>query len=553
MRSFITEWKMEFGEAKYWLVDSFNELQLPQTGEPPATLLARYGRTTFAAIRSGDPDAVWVLQGWMFNYQRDIWNQQTVRALVEAVPENDLLVLDYANDYDPNWDDFSAFHGRSWVMGYVPNMGGKTAWTGKMDFYASQAAKTLASPAKGNLVGFTISGEGLENNEVLYELMSDTSWSDKPVDLASWLTAYARNRYGSASPELAGAWQDFHRSVYSSFTPHPSFGWQTVAFKHGSVYRDEKFGTAAKRFLAVADPLEKQPNYRDDAIEVAAIALSLRADDWFVAAREAHSNGDSATFQSAVDQACALLLQADRLLASHSYLTLDHWLGFTRQHGGSNADKRFWESNAKHLITTWGPPVNDYSCRLWSGLIRDFYVPRMKALAAAMADGKSFDRHQWEAVWVKTPGVSPVGKLPNPCARARDWVREAYATPLPKSDGGDAEVLGTWSPGNVTVEWQHVEWPLDATKLDTLAGVRFQFTSGNHRLDIREVSIVADGRVVATDRHDGEAGDLHRGNTYRFEIPKGARANNTLVLRAEVRSLIAAKSNGKILAIRKSG
>ncbi len=372
------------------------------------------------------------------------------------------------------------------------------------------------------------------------------------MDLASWLTRYAGNRYGSDSPELAGAWHDFRRSVYSSFTPHPSFGWQQMGFTHGSAYRGTDFINAAKRCLAVADQLEEQPNYRDDAVEVAAIALALRADDWFVAAREAHSAGDDAMFRGCVAKASDLLLQADRLLASHSYLTLDYWLGLTRQHGGSDADRSFWESNAKHIITTWGPPVNDYSCRLWSGLIRDLYVPRIRALAEAMSAGQPFDRNKWEAAWMETPGVSFVETLANPCSQARDLVREAYATPLPKPAGDAAEVLGTWSPANVTVDWKQVEWPLDGAKLGTLGGVRFQFTSGNHRLDIREVSIVADGKVVATDRHEGEAGDIHRGHIYRFNIPKGTAANNTLVLRAEVRSLIGAQSNGKVFAVRKS-
>jgi hypothetical protein len=116
---------------------------------------------------------------------------------------------------------------------------------------------------------------------------------------------------------------------------------------------------------------------------------------------------------------------------------------------------------------------------------------------------------------------------------------------------GQALQNATWSPANVAAEWKQAEWPLDATRLNTLAGVRFQFTGGNHRLDIREVSIMADGKVVANDRHDGEAGDIHRGNIYRFTIPKGTAANNTLALRAVVRSLLGAQSNGKVLTVRK--
>jgi alpha-N-acetylglucosaminidase len=549
MRRFIAEWKKEFGEARHWLVDSFNELQLPQTGEPPAAMLARYGKATFAAIRSADPDAVWVLQGWMFNYQRDIWNRETVQALVETVPPDGLLVLDYANDYNPNWDDFAAFHGRPWVMGYVPNMGGKTAWTGRMDFYASQAANTLASPAKGNLAGFTISGEGLENNEVLYELMSDTAWSRGAIDPASWLTRYTRNRYCSDSPELAGAWQDFRASVYSSFTPHPSFGWQQLKLGTGSVYRDPKFTAAAQRFLSMAGELGDQPNYRDDAVEVAALALSLRADEWFAAASEAHSIGEAAMFEESVAKACGLLLGADRLLASHPYLTLDHWIAFTRKHGGSAEDRRSWESNAKQIVTTWGPPVNDYSCRVWSGLIRDFYVPRMRALTSAMAEGKPFDRNRWEAAWIDKPGISAVVPFERPAQEATDLVKAAYAEPVAMARAAEGEVIGTWEPGKVKVDWSVVEWPLDASLLEKLGGVRFQFTGGHHRLDIREVAVVADGRVIATDKHDGEAGDVHRGHVYRFEIPAGTRANNTLVIRAEVRSLVAANSYGKVFLV----
>lgn len=557
-KAFITEWKKEFGDARYWLVDSFNELQLPKTDQPPAVMLAQYGRATYDTIRAADPDAIWVLQGWMFYYQRNIWNKETVKALLDAVPHDKLLILDYANEYsdfkkrNQNWLDFDGYHGHSWVMGYVPNMGGKTAYTGKMDFYASQVAKTLASPAKGNLTGFTICGEGFDNNEVLYELMSDTAWSRDAIDPTPWLTAYAANRYGSDDPELAGAWHDLRSSVYSSFSPHPMFGWQIMQLGHGSVYRDPKFPKAVQRFLSVAGKFGDQPNYRDDAVEMAALALGLRAEDWFALARSAHSAGEAALFQKAVDSACALLTQADTLLESHSYLRLAHWLDFTRRHGGSDADKLAWESNAKQIITTWGPPVNDYACRVWSGLIRDFYIPRMKAVTEAMAAGQPFDRGTWEAAWLKSPGISPVQPLDDPATQASEWVNAAYQSAIPKIGSQVGEVVGTWEPGKIKTDWSVVEWPLGAAWLEKLGGVRFQFTGGDHRLDIREVSIVADGQVVASDKHDGTAGNVHRGHVYRFDIPAETRANNTLILRADIRSMGGANSRGNIILVPKS-
>ena len=336
--------------------------------------------------------------------------------------------------------------------------------------------------------------------------------------------------------------------MYSSFTPHPTFGWQQLSLGNGSVYRDHKFVDAVRLFLSKAADFGKQANYRDDAVEMSALALGLRAEDWFSAAREAHSNGDTDAFRKLVDEGLTLLLKADQLLESHSLLRLRAWIYHARGHNGSTAEKDDWERNARHIITIWGPPVNDYSCRAWSGLIRDFYVPRLKAMTDAMADGKPFNRQEWEANWVRGLGISEVERLSDPAAQAAIWVNAAYDRQIPRSNA-QGEVIGTWEPGLITGDWKSVEWKITPEQLARLEGIRFQYTKGNHRLDIREASIVADGKVIAVDRHDGETGDIHRGNVYHFKLPEGIRSNNTLVLRAEVRSLAGANSYGQVLLL----
>lgn len=551
MKRFITRWKATFGEAKYFLVDSFNEMELPKTSTPPAQLLAGYGRKTYDAIIAADHNAVWVLQGWMFNYQRNIWNRETVKSLVESVPADRLLILDFANDYNANWDEFSGFHGRSWMMGYVPNMGGKTAQCGKMDFYATQAAKTLASPDKGNLAGFTISGEGLENNEVIYELMSDSAWSTSAVNLDQWLPAYAANRYGNQSPVVAAAWMDLRKSVYSSFTPHPSFGWQTMNAGTGSAHRSDAYVSAVRKFLSAAETLEGSKNYQDDAVEMAALVLSIKAEDWYTLARKAHEEGQAAVLDQAAARANELLLQADRLLESHSYLRLQRWIDFARSHDGSEQDKADWERNARQIVTVWGPPVNDYSCRVWSGLIRDFYAPRMQQMLDCLKNGRRMDRGAWEKKWVDATGVSQINPYPHPALAAKDLVEKACTEVMPSLDVTDANLLGTWEPGKVSSEWRAVEWPLTIDQFGKLKGVKFLFTKGNHRLLIRYAAVVADGKVIADDRHDGLTGDHHVANDYHFKIPTGSQANNSCVLRAEVRTEGGEVSNGKMLLLDK--
>ena len=61
----------------------------------------------------------------------------TVKALLSRVPDDRLLILDYACDYNGtfwrngmNYEVFGGFHGKPWLYGVVPNMGGKVAYSG---------------------------------------------------------------------------------------------------------------------------------------------------------------------------------------------------------------------------------------------------------------------------------------------------------------------------------------------------------------------------------------------------------------------------------------
>ena len=100
---FIEEWEKEFGKNEYYLVDSFNEMDIPfppKGTEERYTLLADYGEKVYSSIKAGNPDAIWVMQGWMFGYQRHIWDYETLQSLVSKVPDNKMLLLDLAVDYN---------------------------------------------------------------------------------------------------------------------------------------------------------------------------------------------------------------------------------------------------------------------------------------------------------------------------------------------------------------------------------------------------------------------------------------------------------------------
>ncbi|MBI9065511.1 MAG: alpha-N-acetylglucosaminidase C-terminal domain-containing protein [Marinilabiliaceae bacterium] len=548
---YMEEWQKEFGNAKYYLVDSFNELELPKSDKPVTEMLASYGQKTFNTIQAGDADAVWVIQGWMFAYQRHIWNAETVKALFSNVPDDRVLILDYANDYNNNWEPMNAFNGKQWAYGFVPNMGAKTAYTGDLSLYASGAAKALHSPNRKNLVGFTISGEGLENNNVVYELLTDVAWSDKPINLDDYLRQYSINRYGACSEALVDSWKLFRQSCYSQLIPHPQFGWQLGKCGYGSVNRKPEFYKAVQLFLSSSKELKQSFNYKADAIERAALLLGLKADGWFEAAKEAYAVGETETGDVAGKRGLELLTELDHLMESHPLNRLDRWLDFAKSHTNDPEWQQFYESNARQIITVWGPPVNDYSCRVWSGLVRDFYRERMACILEALKTGQSFDKKGWELAWVAASGISQVEPYDDPVAMAGHLVQKALNEQIPVLSESGANVLAHWFPSGVKQEWATIEWPVASELLHQIKGVRFVCTKGNHRLDIREVSLVADGKVVAFEAHEGYAGQSNKKNKYLFQVANDANGNNGCFIRAVVKGGGGTDSNGRIDLIMK--
>lgn len=103
-----------------------------------------------------------------------------------------------------------------------------------------------------------------------------------------------------------------------------------------------------------------------------------------------------------------------------------------------------------------------------------------------------------------------------------------------------------WTPAQMTEEFRPLEW--DITPLICGAGnyeVTFTYKSGAHRLAMRSVAVLAEGKVVASDPHLGVTGGVHSQNTYRLNLPPSA-PGTAYTLRAEVRSEGGTDSSGEI-------
>ncbi|MDF3077501.1 MAG: alpha-N-acetylglucosaminidase [Sphingobacteriaceae bacterium] len=428
---FVEEWEKEFGKARYYLSDSFNEMDVPVPKDDLKArydLLSQYGESVYKSIKAGNPDAIWVTQGWTFGWQHDFWDKESLKALLKNVPDDKMVIIDLANEFphyvwkiEQTWKKHEGFYGKKWIFSYVPNFGGKTPYVGDLEMYGSGAIEALHSPYSKNLIGFGSAPEGIENNEVIYELLADMGWSDKVIDLKTWIPDYCKARYSAYPAKMATAWQQLQQSAYSSFSSYPRFIWQTVTpdkRRKGGINYGPLFNHAVENFLDCSEELKHSQLYRNDAIELSMFYLGMKADEYYLQALHGDSIGNQHLKKAALAKVSEILLAADRLLESQPVDRLEPWVDFARSHGTTTAEKNYYEANAKRLITTWGGVNGDYAARIWSGLIRDYYLPRITKYLS----GNKADLAAWEEAWIRKPGVSKVPPFADPVVKAKELV-----------------------------------------------------------------------------------------------------------------------------------
>ncbi len=95
-------------------------------------LLAEYGETIYKSIAAGNPDAVWVTQGWDIRISTFILDKESLKALLSNVPDDKMIIIDLGNDYpkwvwstEQTWKVHDGFYGKKWIFSYVPNFGGE--------------------------------------------------------------------------------------------------------------------------------------------------------------------------------------------------------------------------------------------------------------------------------------------------------------------------------------------------------------------------------------------------------------------------------------------
>ena len=303
--------------------------------------------------------------------------------------------------------------------------GGNDNVKGNLALMASEPAAVLASAEKGNLVAWSMCPEGIETNEVVYELMTDAGWRKEPIDLGIWIPAYCNSRYGTCPSAMHEAWKLLLKSAYGAHIWMTKQAWQgepSLAPAAASVDSGEDYVKAVTLYLSCASELGNSSLYRNDLIEFVGQAAGGLVDGHLAQATQAIRGKEFTSARDHADQALKMLNRIDAMTNLRPDRRLETWVDSARSKAATADEAASLDENARRLITTWGwSELSDYASRVWSGLIRDYYAARWRAWFDHQLSGSEFSLDIWQQSWLSRPYV------PSTPAPVPDLIAEAQS------------------------------------------------------------------------------------------------------------------------------
>ena len=443
-QDFLREQTRLFGTDHIYGFDLFNEVDSPSWD--PETL-SSIGREAYESVAAVDPEAQWLQMGWLFYYDRKHWTPENMEAYLKAVPQGKVTILDYYTEHTPVWEMTNSFYGQPFLFCYLGNFGGNTRLAGP---FRKEADRITQALERGGATGIGCTLEGFGINRWIYEYVLGRAWNTGVAD-DQWLSSLDRRH---RSPE--GFWKDMADSVYlrgsSSegvlLCDRPSLeGYHSWRVAHRTPYDPAVLERAFQRLLEQGGDSEV---WRADVAEIGCQVLGNRfpalRDRFVQACRE----GKKEEARTIGQEMISLLERADALASTHPELRMDRWVQAAQRWASSEDEKAYYRHNAWHLVTTWGVTerLNDYANRLWSGLTREYYLPRWKMFIERMLsdepyDDAAFNRDCWElekslvekasalqdsSITLITYNVGAFGKYEDSLPGVAQFLRESGAT-----------------------------------------------------------------------------------------------------------------------------
>lgn len=445
---FITTQDSLYGTDHIYGVDPFNEVEAPDWSEE---FLKGAASHIYSTLCEADSSAVWLQMTWTFYNDSEHWTNPRIKAYLDGVPRDRLILLDYYCEVQPVWKITESFFGKPSILCYLGNFGGNTMITGnladldyKIDDYVANGGEGVSG------VGCTL--EGLDVNPVMYEFMFAKAW-DPTLTHEKWIDIWAEKRGAKDDESVREAWHLLNEKIYIDHSRNGQGGLTNVRpslTKVSGGCADARYNYANGDLVRVLDKLLEAkectdlPAYRFDVVNVCRQALANEFKDRRDALTRAYNNGNIDSVRQTAAVMDSMLMDLDRLMSSNPDYSLARWIEKARRAGRDEAEADKYEKNFRTLLTTWGYPgtvLNDYANRHWSGLTDSYYRVRWnrftQAVIESMEQGTPFDEDRfrediiaWEATWPDSRVNIEESVCDDPVGLARQ-IRERYFDPSP--------------------------------------------------------------------------------------------------------------------------
>lgn len=425
-KRFITEQTKTFGTDHLYSADTFIEM-IPPSAD--SLFLNDMSKRTYESMAGADPKAVWIMQGWMFHYLSKFWQPTQIKALLNAVPNDKMIILDLFSENNPVWNRTDAYYGKPWIWCMLHNFGGNISLYGRMENVAKDPANALQNKQSGKMLGIGLTPEGIEQNPVMYALMVENTWRDTPIDLDQWLNGYVTRRYGKKNTDAEKAWEILRHTVYkgkltsggpeSIITGRPTLDDKARWARTELHYDPLELVKAWDYEIKATAALKNSQGFQYDLVDLSRQVLANYANSLQQKFAKAYKEDNTLDCQKYSQQFLELIDDLDQLLATRKEFLLGVWLEDAKRWSTTAEEKKLYEKNARNIITTWGDKdsrLHDYACRQWAGLLKSFYKVRWEKffnyLKSQSAGKKTADMAQfestiknWEWEWVNSNEV----------------------------------------------------------------------------------------------------------------------------------------------------
>ncbi|KAK7686427.1 hypothetical protein QCA50_010651 [Cerrena zonata] len=415
--SFIRKQMTAYGNVSHvYTLDQYNEND-PFSGN--LTYLHDISAGTIASLRAADPDAIWLMQGWLFFSSSAFWTMDRIESYLGGVEDpNAMIVLDLYSEAQPQWNRTQNYFGKPWIWCELHDFGQNMGLEGNLDELTNGPMTALNSPGS-SMKGMGLTMEGQEGNEIVYDILLDQAWSSSPLKIADYVKSWVSRRYRTTHTpaDAQNAWRILSTTVYNNKDPNSQATIKSILELRpsltGMVNRTGHHPTlvpydtnttvlpAAKLLLQASNSnphLRHIPEFKYDLVDVTRQLLVNRFIDLYLNLLNVYNSSSTSPndVSSAGSQLVHLVNDLDRLLYTDESFLLSTWILDARQWAGNGSQANasyaaYLEFNARNQLTLWGPDgeINDYASKQWAGLVGEYYSQRWDMFVKYLADLKA--------------------------------------------------------------------------------------------------------------------------------------------------------------------